>query len=72
MKKKSIKGLSLNKEVISSFNGKSIQGGGNNTFLDCRTTPGNGCDTGQSFCGYKSCGPACEVQTASIQTVCCD
>ncbi|MFC4636378.1 class I lanthipeptide [Dokdonia ponticola] len=66
MKKKSIKGLSLNKDIISSFNRMHIQGGG------IRTTPGNGCDTAQSFCGYKSCGPACEVATASVQTVCCD
>lgn len=58
MKKKSIKSLTLNKEVISSFNSQSIQGGGT--------------DTAQSFCGYKTCGPRCEVQTASMQTVCCN
>jgi hypothetical protein len=72
MKKKSIKGLSLSKEVISSFNRMSIKGGAGDETNGERTCPGNGCDTGQSFCGYKSCGPACEVQTASIQTVCCD
>jgi hypothetical protein len=58
MKKKSIKGLSLNKYVISSFNRMAIQGGL--------------ADTAQSFCGYKTCGPKCEAVTASIQTVCCD
>ncbi len=72
MKKKSIKGLSLNKDIISSFNRMHIQGGEKEHTLHDRTCPGNGCDTGQSFCGYVSCGPACEVQTASIQTVCCD
>ena len=58
MKKKSIKGLSLSKEVISSFNTKSIQGGR--------------ADTAQSFCGYATCGPKCEAVTASEQTVCCN
>ena len=38
MKKKSIKSLTLNKEVISSFNTQSVKGGGP--------------DTAQSFCGY--------------------
>ena len=58
MKKKSIKGLSLNKDIISSFNRMHIQGGGP--------------DTAQSFCGYKTCGPRCQAVTASVQTVCCD
>ncbi|MFT5891915.1 MAG: hypothetical protein ACI9Y7_002022 [Dokdonia sp.] len=69
MKKKSIKGLSLNKEVISSFNRMMIQGG---KAQGDRTTPGNGCDTAQSFCGYATCGVDCEVQTASEGTVCCN
>ena len=65
MKKKSIKGLSLNKEVISSFNSLSIKGGGWNLKT-------NGCsDTAQSFCGYATC-EGCEVATASAGTVCCD
>ena len=69
MKKKSFKNLTLNKEVIASFNSmSSIQGGK----AEKRTTPGNGCDTAQSFCGYATCGIDCEVQTASEQTVCCD
>lgn len=58
MKKKSIKSLTLNKEVISRFNSMSIQGGK--------------ADTAQSFCGFKTCGPKCEAVTASVQTVCCD
>jgi len=66
MKKKSIKGLSLKKDVISSFNRATIKGGGPTESYVL------GCGTGQSFCGYATCGPRCEVQTASIQTVCCD
>ncbi|WP_143337058.1 hypothetical protein [Dokdonia pacifica] len=69
MKKKSIKSLALNKEVISRFNSMSIQGG---KALPKRTTPGNGCDTAQSFCEGATCGVDCEVQTASEQTVCCN
>ena len=68
MKKKSIKSLTLNKEVISSFNRMIIHGGGDSKVLDTR-----GCsDTAQSFCGYATCGPQCEVQTASEQTVSCN
>ncbi|WP_299216685.1 class I lanthipeptide [uncultured Dokdonia sp.] len=66
MKKKSIKGLSLNKDVISSFNRMHIQGGGR--VLDTR-----GCrDTAQSFCGYATCVTDCEAATASVETVCCN
>lgn len=66
MKKKSIKGLCLNKDVISSFNRMAIKGGGPTKSYQL------GCGTGQSFCGYATCGPDCEVLTASVQTVCCD
>jgi len=58
MKKKSIKSLTLNKEVISSFNTQSVKGGGP--------------DTAQSFCGYATCSPRCKPVTASMQTVCCN
>ncbi len=70
MKKKSIKSLKLNKEIISRFSSMTVQGGGK---FDERTTPGNGCDTAQSFCeGFATCDVECEVTTASEQTVCCN
>lgn len=71
MKKKSIKALSLNKEVISSFNHMAIQGGKGKKSRQAGCE-GNGGDTVQSFCGFATCGVDCEVQTASMQTVCCN
>ncbi|WP_299674900.1 hypothetical protein [uncultured Dokdonia sp.] len=71
MKKKSIKSLTLNKEVISSFNHITIQGGMGKKSRQAGCE-GNGGDTAQSFCGYATCGTQCEVQTASEQTVCCN
>ena len=68
MKKKSLNSLRINKTTISNFN--AVLGGGakgSQNLAHC-----TGVDTAQSFCGGATCGPDCEAQTASEQTMCCD